>query len=329
MFGVLLIIAVIVIFILIIGIYQKNTNAVCLSRRRLEGKTVLVTGGTAGMGLEIASDLAHRGAKVIVACPFEDEGTIARKQIINETENKNVVFKLLDLGSLKSIRKFAAHVLETEDRLDILINNAGVGVPGDFLTSDGMNFIMQVNYYGTFLLTLLLLPLLKKTGQPGDPSRILLTTSVLHKIGKIDIENFNRTNYWFRVQIYANSKLCLVFFGNELAKKLRDTNVVINNVDPGAVGTRIFDSGNRFVGFFLKIILNNMFKTPWQGAQTALHVALDQKAGEVSGGFFQNCKISRAAHQGYCDETEKILWTESVRLVQLTNYELEQCFKAV
>lgn len=287
---------------------------------------MLVTGGTAGMGLEIATDLAHRGARVIIACPYEDEGNNARKQIVKETENENVVFKLLDLGSLKSVRKFAADILKTEDRLDVLINNAGIGVPGDFLTPDGMHVIMQVNYYGGFLLSLLLLPLLKKTGKPGEPSRILLTTSVLHRIGRMDIDNLNKTRYWYRLQVYGNSKLCLILFGNELSKRLEGSHVVVNNVDPGAVGTRIHDSGNKVAGLILKVLFNGMFKTTWQGAQTALHVALDKAAGEVSGGYFQNCETSRAVKRAYCDKTAKTLWEESVRLVQLTDDELDQCF---
>lgn len=329
MYGIIVIITVFIIFILAVGIYQKNTNAVCLSRKRLDGKTVIVTGGTAGMGLEIATDLAHRGARVIVACPFEDEGNSARKQIVQETENENVVFKLLDLGSLKSVRQFAADILKTEDRLDVLINNAGIGTPGEFITTDGMSFIMQVNYYGGFLLTLLLLPLLKKTGKPDERSRILLTSSVLHRFGRVDIDNQNNSDYWYRIQIYANSKLCLVLFANELSKRLEGTNVVVNNVDPGAVGTRIFDSGSKVSGFFLKLLFNNTFKTARQGAQTALHVALDKKAGEVSGEFFKNCALSRAVKRAYSDKSAKILWEESVRLVQLTDDELEQCFKSL
>ncbi|KAJ8732345.1 hypothetical protein PYW08_015075 [Mythimna loreyi] len=329
MYGVLLIIATVIIIALSVAVYQKSTNAICISRRRLEGRTVIVTGGTAGMGLHIATDLAHRGARVIIACPFEDEGTNARKRIIQETENKNVSFKLLDLASLKSVRQFAADILKTEDRLDILLNNAGVGVPGDFLTAEKTHFIMQVNYYGTFLLTLLLLPLLMKTGKPGESSRIITTASFLHMIGKVDIENLNRTNYWNKVRIYGNSKICLVLFANELTKRLKDSHVVINNVDPGLVGTKIFDSINKVYGSIITLTFFLFFKTPWQGAQTALHAALDKKAGVVSGAYFMNCEIVGAIKRAYCDKTAKALWEDSVRLVKLTKDEVDLCFKSL
>ncbi|KAH9645415.1 hypothetical protein HF086_000033 [Spodoptera exigua] len=326
MFVEVLLVYTVVIIALTLALYQKTTNAICTSRKRLDGKTVIVTGGTAGMGLHIATDLAHRGARVIVACPFEDEGTNARKQIVKETGNENVVYKHLDLGSLQSVRQFAADILKNEDRLDVLLNNAGVGIPGDFLTSDGLNFIMQVNYYGTFLLTLLLIPLLKKTGQLGEASRIITTGSVLHRIAKMELENLNKTNYWNIIRIYGNSKLCIILFANELSKRLECSNIVVNSVDPGYVGTRIFYSVNKIAGFILTSISLLFFKTPWEGAQTALHAILDKKAGEVSGAYFMNCRKITPSRQARCDKSAKALWNESVRLVKLTEDELEKCF---
>ncbi|XP_050557046.1 retinol dehydrogenase 11-like isoform X2 [Spodoptera frugiperda] len=330
MFVIVFIVPTIIITALTLALYQKTTNAICLSRRRLDGKTVIVTGGTAGMGLHIATDLAHRGARVIVACPFEDEGTNARKQIVEETGNENVVYKYLDLGSLQSVRQFAADILKTEDRLDVLLNNAGVGMPWNLLTSDGMNFVMQVNYYGTFLLTLLLIPLLKKTGKPGEASRIINTASVLHRIAKMEMENLNRINYWnYKLRIYGNSKLCIVLFTHELSERLNGSNVVVNSVDPGFVGTRIFDALNIVIGFILTSISTLFFKTPWEGAQTALYAALDEKSGEVSGTYFMNCRRYRASKQAHCSKTAKVLWEESVKLVKLTEDELGQCFKSL
>ncbi|CAB3234323.1 unnamed protein product [Arctia plantaginis] len=284
--SVLLVVSLIIIFMLSIGLHEKSTNAICLSRRRLEGKTVIVTGGTAGIGLEIAKDLAHRGARVIIACPYEDEGIEARDQIIEETENSDVIFKLLDLSNLESTRHFAEDILKTEMRLDILINNAGVGVPTDQYTKDGILFIMQVNYYGTFLLSLLLLPLLERTGKHGEPSRILVTTSLTHWLGgRVDIQKSNKNCFFsllYKVQLYSSSKLYLLYFSTDLTKRLKGCNVVINNVDPGMVGTRIFYSANRVIGFILTLIGLMLFKTPWQGAQTTLHVALDRTGGEKS-----------------------------------------------
>lgn len=317
---------------MVIGLYQKNTNIICKSKKRLDGKTAIVTGGTSGMGLRIATDFADRGARVIVACPFVDEGTRGRKFIVDKTGNEEVIFKLLDLGSTASIRKFAADIIKTEKRLDILINNAGVGAVEEFATKDGLNFTMQVNYFGQFLLTLLLLPLLRKTGSPLEPSRIVNTSSVMHKIGSVNFEKINTPNYWYPIQLYANSKLCLVLFTRELAKKLQnlpDNNVVVNSVDPGAVGTTIFNTSVKYFGGFLTFLFAILFKTPWEGAQTAIHVALDKKAGLVSGELFKNCRLSQAKQTAYDEELAQKLWEESKKLIGLYENEYEQCFQVL
>ncbi|CAH2233114.1 retinol dehydrogenase 11-like [Pararge aegeria] len=317
----------IVIVAMVVGLYQKNTNIICKSKKRLDGKTAIVTGGTSGMGLRIAMDFADRGARVIVACPFVDEGAAGRKLIVKKTGNEEVIFKLLDLSSNASIRKFAEDILATEKRLDILINNAGVGTVDEFITKDGLNFIMQVNYFGAFLLTLLLLPMLKKTGSASEPARIVNTTSVLHNIGTVNFENMNKVNHWYLIQLYGNSKLCLVLFTRELTKRLKGANVVCNSVDPGAVGTTIFNCSGKYYGALIMFLFSVLFKTPWEGAQTAIHTALDKKAGLVSGEYFKNCRIGQAKQCAYDENLAQELWEESVKLVKLCEYDLEECFK--
>nr|XP_034832563.1 retinol dehydrogenase 11-like [Maniola hyperantus] len=225
---ILYIVTLIVVVALAIGLYQKSTNAICLSKKRLDGKTVIVTGGRMGMGLEIATDLAERGARVVIACRFEDEGEIVKKEIIKKTENEQVVFKPLDLSSIASIRKFVKEIYETEKRLDILMNNAAVGAVDEFITDDGMSFIMQVNYFGPFLLTILLLPLLKKNATNLEPARIVNTASVSHLLGAVNFDRLNNIKYWYPVLFYANSKLCVVLFTHELTKRLEESKVVKN-----------------------------------------------------------------------------------------------------
>ena len=317
----------VLIITLIIALYQKSTNAWCKSKKRLDNQTVIVTGGTTGMGLEIATDLADRGARVIIACPFKNEGDEALKIIKQKTESEKVIFKLLDLSSIDSVRKFAAYILKNEDRLDILVNNAGVGAVTEFITDDRMSFIMQVNYFGHVLLTLLLMPLLKKTGAPSDPARVINMSSGLHYFGTVDFDKLNDIRHYCSFRFYANSKVCLVLFSHEITKKLKGANVVVNCVDPGAVGTTIFYGNGLIVGYIFSYLVYIIFKTPLEGAQTALHVALDKKAGTISGGFFKNCKLSSAKQSAYDDVTAKRLWEESMRLLKLSNEEIEECLK--
>ncbi|XP_045764298.1 retinol dehydrogenase 11-like [Maniola jurtina] len=291
--------------LIVLGKYLKCTSTVailCQSNKRLDGKTAIVTGGTAGMGLEIATDFAKRGARVIIACPFEKEGLEGR-EYIKKTANKEAIFKLLDLSSIQSVRKFTDEIIESEEKLHILVNNAGVyNMAKEYVTQDGMSVTMQTNYFGPFLLTLLLIPLLKKTGRSSEPSRIVNVTSRAHFRGKIDFKKINDIKYWKSFQIYANSKLCLTLFTRELTKKLKRTNVVVNNADPVCY----------IVGF----------KSPRVGAQTAIHVALDDDAGAVSGEMFYNCKLSKAAAMAYDEDLAQKLWEESIKLVKLEREEV-------
>ncbi|CAH2107821.1 unnamed protein product [Euphydryas editha] len=335
MFVHILFIFCVVIIILLASNYRKRKNAICKSKKKLDGRTAIVTGGTSGIGLKVAIDFANRGARVIVACPFTDEGTEAEKLIIEKTGNSNVVYKYLDLSSLKSVREFANDILKNENRLDILMNNAGVGIPGDFLTKDGMHFIMQVNYYGHFLLTILLLPLLIKTGKPSDKSRIVNTTSITRHISSLDVVNYDKIGYWFRIRIYANSKMSFVLFSRELTKRIANYNVVVNNADPGFVATRIYNSCNVIigfvVGFLIRILFHLFFKNPFEGAQTAIHIALDEDAGLVSGQIFENCEMVSEKpckkQSSELDESAAKLWKRSIDLVQFNDEELQFLIK--
>ncbi|XP_045764300.1 retinol dehydrogenase 11-like [Maniola jurtina] len=314
--------------LIVLSVYARSTSTIemlCKSTKRLDGNTVIVTGGTAGMGLEIATDFAKRGARVIIACPFEKEG-LEGCEYIKKLANKEAIFKLLDLSSIQSVRKFAGEIIESEEKLHILVNNAGVYMADEFITDDGLNSVMQINYFGPFLLTLLLIPLLKKTGRISEPSRIVNVTSQAHFKGKIDFRKMGDIKYCSSFQIYANSKLCLTLFTRELTKKLKRSNVVVNNADPGYVATFIVKFENRFLKFMYYLLIQVLrisgFKSPLVGAQTAIHVALDDDVGAVSGETFYNCKLSKAAVMTYDEDLAQKLWDESIKLVKLEREEL-------
>ncbi|XP_045776125.1 retinol dehydrogenase 13-like [Maniola jurtina] len=201
---------------------------ICDTDTRLDGKTAIVTGGSSGVGYETAKNLALRGAKVIIASRNETKLTRARDRLQKITNNKLVSHKRIDLASLKSIRSFAAYTINTQERLDILINNAGaVGLP-DRLTEDGLNLTMQVNYFGAFLLTYLLLPLLKNSA----PSRIINSSASSMYIGHIDFDDWNDVGRYNTVELLANSKLAVALFTAELDNRFGDSGVTANSFDP-------------------------------------------------------------------------------------------------
>lgn len=194
---------------------------------------MIITGANTGIGKQTAIDLAKRGAKIYLACRNFDKCDEARKEIIELTGNKNVFNSELDLSSLESVRKFSNKFLKEENRLDILINNAGIMICPKSLTRDGFETQIGVNHMGHFLLTNLLLDLLKKS----SPSRIVVLSSLAHVAGYIKKDDLNSEKSYNRILAYGQSKLANILFTRHLAKKLNGTGVTVYCLHPGSVNT--------------------------------------------------------------------------------------------
>ncbi|XP_075747880.1 retinol dehydrogenase 13-like [Rhipicephalus microplus] len=233
-----------------------DKHAMCHSEASMEGKTVIVTGATSGIGKETAMELARRKARVIIACRNAEKAQHTAEQIFEQTKQR-VVVKALDMTSFKSVRKFCDDVVRTEDRLDVLINNAGaIGHSKKVkLTEDGFEEIFQANFLAPLLLTLLLLDLLKKS----SPSRIINVSSDYHRLGQVgDVRQMARgvnlvTN---PTALYGNAKLALCLVTIALADRLRGTGVTVNSVHPGAVKTHIVDEGPGLRKFLFDFVLS-------------------------------------------------------------------------
>lgn len=207
------------------GQYTKNT--------RIDGKTVIITGANSGIGKETAVDLARRGGKVYIACRDTKRGEDALKEIKERSESNNVHLLQLDLSSMESIRQFSKKFHELENHLHILINNAGVMAAPKGFTKDGFEMQIGTNHMGHFLLTNLLLDLLKQS----SPSRIVVVSSLFHWYGRINREDLNSEKSYWRWIAYGQSKLANILFARELSKRLEGTGVTVNSLHPGAVKT--------------------------------------------------------------------------------------------
>ncbi|XP_007903540.1 retinol dehydrogenase 13 [Callorhinchus milii] len=293
------------------------TGGVCRSRVRLDGKTVIVTGANVGIGKETAKDIARRGARVILACRDLEKAEKAAAKIREETGNGNVLIRKLDLASLKSVRAFAKEIQDTETQLDVLINNAGIMWCPKWKTEDGFEMQFGVNHLGHFLLTNLLLDLLKKSA----PSRIVNVASLAHKRGKINFDDINLDQKYDSVVSYSQSKLANVLFTRELAKRLVGTGVTANSLHPGLVMTDLGRHVLPTISLLLKIAMTPlalfMFKNSWQGAQTNIHCAVAEELKHTTGLYFSDCAPKEPAPQAKDGEVARRLWDLSAQMVGL------------
>lgn len=248
----------------------------------MDEKVVIVTGANAGIGKATALDLARRGARVYLACRSSEKGEAARQEIIKETDNQEVFFRRLDLGSMQSIKDFARSFHAEETRLDVLINNAGLTGPKRF-TTDGFEEQIGVNHMGHFLLTNLLLEILQKSA----PSRVITLSSVAHRIGKIKRDDLNSERSYHSLLAYAQSKLANILFSRELARRMSGSGVTSNAVNPGPVYTSLPKDVNFLAKMFWVPASFFFFKSPEQGAQTSIRLAVDPRLETTTGRYFR------------------------------------------
>lgn len=300
---------------LAVRVYQKLTVGICRSSAHMVGKVVIVTGGNSGIGLETAKDLAARGAKVIIACRSIRLASEAIEEIIKFSGNSNVHYQHLDLASLQSVREFCQQFIKNEERLDVLVNNAGAGGLGNHKTADGLQVGIQVNYFAPFLLTCLLLPLLKSSA----PSRIVNVSSLIHKYGELDFENLNMEKYWSDYLVYANSKLFLNLMTLELSRRLKSTYITVNALHPGVSATNILRNiPSDLVKMLVKKLLDFMFQSPWEAAQTSIYLSVAPELEGVTGKYFSDCREKQPSKVSKDPELAKILWEHSEKLVKFT-----------
>ncbi|KAM9337379.1 retinol dehydrogenase 12, like isoform 1-T1 [Symphorus nematophorus] len=283
------------------------------SPAKLDGKTVVITGANTGIGKETALDLAKRGAKIIMACRDMEKAQAAVKEVIEGSGNENVVCMKLDLSDSKSIREFAEAINKGESQLNILINNAGVMVCPYGKTADGFEMQIGVNHFGHFLLTYLLLDLIKKSA----PARIVTVSSLAHTWGSINLEDINSEKGYDKNKAYAQSKLANVLFSRSLAKRLEGTGVTTYSLHPGVVQTELWRHLNGPQQFFMKMV-SPFTKNSVQGAQTSIYCAVEPSLEKETGGYYSDCAPANCSANGKNDELAQKLWELSCQLLSIT-----------
>ena len=273
------------------------------------GRTIVITGANTGLGYEAARVLAGKNARVIIACRSPHKAQAAIERILALHPEAEVAPLELDLSSLASVREAAAQ-LGREQRLDVLINNAGIMVPPYELTADGFESQFGVNHLGPFAFTGLLLDKIRAT--PG--ARIVSTSSIAHKRGKIHFDDINAERGYNAIPRYAQSKLANVLFTRELARRHPEINAYA--VHPGPVRTRI---GNKHSSWYASLfwhLLKVFMISAEKGAKTSVYLATSPELEGAGGQFFDDKQRLRTLSEAGRDEAlARRLWEASEEMV--------------
>ena len=276
-------------------------------------KTAIITGAGKGMGYEEAKAVAAKGFHTIMACHHPEAAEAKRQEIIQETGNENIEIMGLELSDLSSVRRFADEVKSRFQHLDLLMNNAGMLAKEFRTTSDNLEQTVGVNYVGPYLLTRLLLPLM------GEGSRIVNMASLTYKYGFLDFPDFftrGRKGGFWRIPIYCNSKLALTLFTFDLAARLKDKGITVNAADPGVVSTDIIHLDIRFLDAFADLCFRPLIRTPRQGADTAIHLLLDEDKAGQTGTFNYSNHIVNVGNKFYHHKKMQELWDRTEDIVR-------------
>jgi len=276
----------------------------------MTGKTSLITGGNSGIGKATALGLARMGATVIIVSRDKERGEVALADIIAKSGNQNLELMLADMSSQDSVRRLASDFKARHEMLHLLVNNAGVYLTRRITTVDGLESTFATNHLGPFLLTSLLLDLLKASA----PSRIVNVSSDAHNGAKVDFEDLQGEKKFSGWHAYGQSKLAMILFTHELAKRLDGTGVTVNSAHPGVVRTN-FANNNGLVTFGFRL-MRPFFISPKSAAKRILYVATSPDLGGVTGKYFTKMHEAKSSRESYDDDSAKRLWQTSKQLTR-------------
>jgi NAD(P)-dependent dehydrogenase (short-subunit alcohol dehydrogenase family) len=277
----------------------------------MQDQNILITGATAGIGLETAKSLAKKGANIYIVARTIEKAKIAVEEIKEQSGNNSIHFFVADLSSQKDVRKLAAEIKAKLNTLDVLINNAGATFQHFQLSEDNIEMSFATNHLSYFLLTNLLLDLIKKS----SPSRIVIVGSDSHYRGTIDFNDLNMTRNYNGLKAYERSKLGNVLFTMELAERLKGSGVTINALHPGRVKT---DIGSKNSGLLYKIgwTFFKIFSSISieKGAETSIYLASSEEVKDISGKYFAESKQKWHSRYSQTVGMKEKLWEESLKL---------------
>jgi NAD(P)-dependent dehydrogenase (short-subunit alcohol dehydrogenase family) len=269
-------------------------------------KRVLITGATTGIGKATVLALAKINFEVIFIARNPGKAESLKQELINSCSNRNINYIIADLASKRQLREAVTLIRNTYDRLDILINNAGVCLPVRRITEDGLEETFQINHLSYFILAISMIDLLAKS----DDARIINMSSGGHKSAVFDPDNFQSEKYFSPFETYCNTKLMNILFTQELAERLRDRGITVNAVHPGVVNTAF---GAEFKGIYriMSGIIKPFLLSPEKGARTTIFLATSDTVKGITGKYWSKQKIEEPDNYAINEYNRRLLWERS------------------
>ncbi len=279
----------------------------------MSGRICMVTGATDGIGKVTAQALAQHGATVIVVGRSRKKTVATIEEIKRRTGNPSVEYLLADLSVQAEIRRLAEEFKRRHDKLHVLVNNAGGFFMSRQETADGLEMTFALNHLGYFLLTNLLLDVIKASA----PARIINVSSAAHENAQMDFENLQGERKYSGWQAYGQSKLANVLFTYELARRLEGTGVTVNALHPGFVATNFGANNYGIVGRIMKRIVNLRGISPKEGADTSIYLATSPEVEGVTGKYFVKRRAVPSSPASYDEDAACRLWEVSAEMTRL------------
>jgi NAD(P)-dependent dehydrogenase (short-subunit alcohol dehydrogenase family) len=275
----------------------------------MKDKVVLITGATSGIGKETALGLSKKGATLVLVGRNGEKLDRTVSEIVSQTGNRLLDTLICDLTSMDSVRKLAADFRTKHQRLDVLINNAGEIVVERRTTADGYEYTLALDHLSHFLLTALLIDVIKASA----PSRIINVSSSAHRLGHIDFEDLMSQRRYKAMGAYCQAKLADLLFTYELARRLSGSGVTANALHPGVVRTN-FGLGIKGRWRILLMLGKPFSISARKGAKTSIYLASSADVAQTTGKYFVKSKEKRSSKESYDESEAKRLWDESARL---------------
>jgi NAD(P)-dependent dehydrogenase (short-subunit alcohol dehydrogenase family) len=281
----------------------------------MQGKVVVITGATSGIGEIAAGRLAQQGARLLLVARDPRRARATLTQLNSIARDPGHRFYEADLSRLSEMKRVAGEIARAEPRIDVLINNAGAVFGSRQLTEDNLERTFAINHMAYFALTLGLRDRLLAAA----PARIVNTASDAHKGAKLDFDDLQAAHGFAPMKAYGRSKLCNILFTRELGRRLRGQGVTANCLHPGFVATRIGDDIEGFTASLFRLA-KYFALTPEQGAETIVYLASSPDVADSSGEYFYKCRTAQTTVEARNDEDARRLWTESAKLSGIEAY---------